>query len=84
MSMSSWEERLNRAIQILSGVTPYKSDEIATAATSFYGKLTAADKYKPTGKFNGSVTLIKAMDNYVQMGEDYGLSKVTLFFTSAV
>lgn len=80
MALSSWEERLNKAIQILSGATPYKPEEIASAATSFYGKLTAADKYKPTGKFNGTVTLVKAIDNYVQMGEDYGLSEVSNSF----
>lgn len=74
--LNNWEERLNRAVQLLSGATPYASEEIASAASSFYGKLTAADKYKPSEKFNGSVTLVKAIDNYVQMGEDYGLSEV--------
>lgn len=63
-------------MESLKGATPYAPEEIAAAATSFYGKLTAADKYKPSGKFNGSVTLVKAIDNYVQMGEDYGLSEV--------
>lgn len=75
-NLSTWEERLNRAVETLKGATPYAPEEIAAAATSFYGKLTAADKYKPSGKFNGSVTLVKAIDNYVQMGEDYGLSEV--------
>lgn len=78
MALSSWEERLNRAVQILSGATPYTPGEIASAATSFYGKLTAADKYKPSRKFNGSITLVKAIDNYVQMGDDYGLSEVSI------
>ncbi|CAG9862121.1 unnamed protein product [Phyllotreta striolata] len=76
MGLKSWEERLNRSVQLLSGATPYKSEDISTAATSFYQKLSAADKYKPSGKFNGKVTLVKAIDNYVQMGEDYGLSEV--------
>ncbi|KAJ8971093.1 hypothetical protein NQ317_003048 [Molorchus minor] len=75
MALNNWDERLARMIQILSGITPYSSDELATAATSFYGKLNAGDKYKPTEKFNGPVTLVKAIDNYVQMGEDYGLSE---------
>lgn len=77
MALPTWEERLKRAVQNLSGATPYKPEEIASAATSFYGKLTAADKYKPSGKFNGNITLVKAIDNYVQMGEDYGLSEVS-------
>lgn len=77
--LPTWEERLKRAIQILSGATPYAPEEIEAAATSFYGKLTAADKYKPSGRFNGRVTLVKAIDNYVQMGEDYGLSEVNKY-----
>lgn len=76
MVMKSWDERLAWSVQILSGATPYKPEDIGVAATSFYQKLSAADKYKPSGKFNGNVTLIKAIDNYVQMGEDYGLSEV--------
>ncbi|KAJ8972225.1 hypothetical protein NQ314_000286 [Rhamnusium bicolor] len=75
-ALKNWDERLARTLQILSGATPYPADQIAAAATSFYGKLTAADKYKPTGQFTGSVTLVKAIDNYVQMGEDYGLSEI--------
>lgn len=74
--MKTWEERLNRAIQILDGVLPYKNEDVAAAATSFYWKLAAADKYKPVDKFHGKVTLVKAIDNYIQMGEDYGLSEV--------
>lgn len=76
MELKSWNERLARAIDILSGATPFSPEDIAEAATSFYGKLAAADKYVPSGKFNGKVTLVKAIDNYVQMGEDYGLSEV--------
>ncbi|KAG5885209.1 hypothetical protein JTB14_012232 [Gonioctena quinquepunctata] len=76
VGIGSWEERLARTVQILSGATPYKPEEIAEAATSFYGKLVAADKYVPTEKFSGDITLVKAVDNYVQMGDDYGLSDV--------
>nr|CAI5827465.1 unnamed protein product [Callosobruchus analis] len=74
-SLKTWDERLKMTVDMLTG-TPFKPEQIATAATSFYGKLSAADKYKPSGKFNGHVTLVKASDNYVQMGEDYGLSEV--------
>lgn len=76
VALKSWEERLSRAVQILSEVIPYPAEQIAAAATSFYGKLRAADSYKPSGKFSGKVTLVKAIDNYVQLGEDYGLSEV--------
>lgn len=77
MALKTWDERLKAATQILSGATPYPAEQLSAAASSFYYKLVAADKYKPTGKFNGPVTLIKASDNYVQLGEDYGLSNVS-------
>lgn len=76
LSLKNWEERLAKAIDVLTGATPYPADQLAAAATSFYNKLKAADKYKPTAKFNGKVTLVKAKDNYVQLAEDYGLSEV--------
>nr|XP_022904132.1 fatty acid synthase isoform X2 [Onthophagus taurus] len=76
LSLKTWEERLARATQILSGSTPFPSEQLAAAAASFYFKLVAADKYKPTKQFQGDVTLVRAIDNYVQMGDDYGLSAV--------
>lgn len=78
-SLKTWEERLAHTTKILSGATPYKPEELADAAASLYYKLVAADKYKPTSIFNGEVTLIRASDNYVQLGDDYGLSEVNIF-----
>lgn len=63
--------------QILNKVTPFTADELSGAASSLYRKLVAADKYKPTMKFNGPITLIRAIDNYVELGNDYGLSEVS-------
>lgn len=57
-------------------VTSFPAEEIAAAGTSFYKKLDAVNKYKPTGQLKGEITLIKAKDNYVQLSEDYELSKV--------
>nr|ARI45075.1 fatty acid synthase [Leptinotarsa decemlineata] len=76
VGLQTWEERLSKAMEKLDGITPYKLEDLATAATSFYEKLVAADKYSPSDKFSGEVTLVKAIDNYVQMGDDYGLSEV--------
>lgn len=45
---------------------------------SFYKKLIIADKYEPTKKFNGNVVLLKAMDNYLSLDKDYGLSQVRI------
>ncbi|CAH0546412.1 unnamed protein product [Brassicogethes aeneus] len=76
MALKTWEERLAMSTQILAGATPFPADQLSAAASSFYFKLVAADKYKPSASFNGQVTLVKASDNYVQLGEDYGLSGV--------
>lgn len=76
--MKSWNERLKATTQILAGATNFPTNQLADAASSFYFKLVAADKYKPSKKFNGNVTLIRAIDNYVQLGHDYGLSDVSL------
>lgn len=54
-----------------------KPTDIAQAAESLYKKLVIADKYQAQKKFNGNVTFIKAKDNFVQLGEDYGLKEVT-------
>lgn len=58
---------------------------MGAAAQSFYQKLVAGDSYQPATKYTGEVTLIKAQDNYVTLGEDYGLSPVSflnnLFFS---
>lgn len=78
MGLKTWEERVARATQLVSGSAPFPKDQLAAAAASFYYKLVAADKYKPTSAFKGPVTLIRALDNYVQMGDDYGLSEVSL------
>lgn len=77
MALKTWEERLARATQIVSDSAPYPKEQLAAAAASFYYKLVAADKYKPNSHFKGPVTLIRAIDNYVQLGDDYGLSEVS-------
>nr|CAD7589404.1 unnamed protein product [Timema genevievae] len=77
-ALPSWEARLSNSTGILSGTTPYPADQLAAAAESFYNKLSAADKYQPANKVSGEVTLFRAKDNFVKLGNDYGLSKVIL------
>ena len=77
-SLLDLESRLERCTQILQGATPFSSQELRTAAKSFYEKLVAADAYTPQGVYNGSITLFKAQDNYVSVGRDYGLSSVSI------
>jgi len=76
MALPTWEERVAKTTKIISGIAPFPDDQLSAAAASFYYKLVAADKYKPTSTFKGQVSLVRAIDNYVQMGDDYGLSEV--------
>ncbi|NEU32875.1 hypothetical protein GN156_19445, partial [bacterium LRH843] len=74
--VKSWDGKVSKAAELLKGATPYSESELAGAAQSFFQKLVAADSYQPSGKYNGHVTLIKAQDNFVNLGEDYGLSPI--------
>lgn len=76
MSLKTLEDRVKRTTEILTKLLPVKPEDISAAALSFYLKLVAGDKYKPSGIFKGDVTLVKASDNYVQMAEDYKCSEV--------
>lgn len=64
-------------MNILSDL-PLNKDELKTAAKLFHGKLFVSFYYKPEQKFNGSVTLVTAKDNFVSLGPDYGLKPVSV------
>lgn len=64
-------------MNILSDL-PLNKDELKTAAKLFHGKLFVSFYYKPEQKFNGSVTLVTAKDNFVSLGPDYGLKPVCI------
>ena len=52
---------------------------LVQAAHSFYSKLIIADQYKVEAKYQGAITLIKAMAGHTEadgLGDDFGLSKV--------
>lgn len=61
----------------LIGSTPFSPEDLKEAGILFFKKLRAANSYKPAGKYQGPVTLIKAKDNFVSLNSDYGLSQVT-------
>lgn len=71
--LASWEERVRRAVAELAGCTPHPADALAAAGAAFYRKLAVADSYKPSGRLRAPVHLFTASDNYVTLGEDYGL-----------
>ncbi|KAL1129219.1 hypothetical protein AAG570_013748 [Ranatra chinensis] len=77
-NLPNLDTRLKRCTEKLKNATKYSDSEIEMAAKSFYEKLVAADAYQPNGVFNGDVTLVKAKDNYVSFGKDYGLKSVRL------
>lgn len=70
--LPDWEARVGRV-----AMTVGAGDEaLPLAAASFYRKLVIADAYKPSGRLRAPVTLFTARDNYVTLGEDYGLREV--------
>lgn len=62
--------------ELLKNATPYSSEMLSKAATSFYKKLVMSEAYKPSKKFAGSVLFVRAKDNFLNLGEDYGLKEV--------
>ncbi|CAH2981095.1 unnamed protein product [Chilo suppressalis] len=75
--LPSWEARMQRTGAMLAGVASHSAADFATAAESFYRKLVIADSYRPTRKLAAPVALFSARDNYVTLGDDYGLRQVT-------
>jgi len=67
---------MERTIATVQSVLNTKPDVLKSAITSFWHKLIAGDSYKPSGKFSGPVSLVRAKDNFINLGEDYGLNEV--------
>ena len=82
MLLKTWEERLDKISQILSGAVPVSDEDVRDAAARFFYKVVAANKYQPKSKFKGKVTLIRATENYIDVGNDYGLSEVRVIYRS--
>lgn len=73
--LPSWESRVERVTSLIDSGS-HSAEALAAAAASFYKKLVIADAYKPTRQLRAPVTLFTARDNYVTLGEDYGLRAV--------
>jgi hypothetical protein len=79
IQLPSLEERIKKTANLLHPVIPQAAlQDIKDAALSFYLKLVAVDKYKPTSTYLGPAVLIKALGNRSAqaLGEDYQLSQV--------
>lgn len=71
--LGDWGARVGRCVALLADAAPFAPAALATAAASFYRKLVAGDTYRPRGRLAAPVALFTARDNYVTLGEDYGL-----------
>lgn len=74
--LASWEARVARCVQAIGAGGGHAAAELALAADAFYGKLVAADTYRPGARLHAPVSLFTARDNYVTLDEDYGLRAV--------
>ncbi|CAD6242162.1 GSCOCG00009427001-RA-CDS [Cotesia congregata] len=72
--IDSHEEMMEKMLELI-GPTPFEGEDIKDASLLFYKKLYAVNKYRPSGKFNGDVTLIKSTDSFMSLSRDYGLTE---------
>lgn len=68
------EELLDKVVEIIDQ-PQLNVNDLKVAGLLFYKKLLAVYNYNPS-VFNGDILLIKAKDNFVDLDEDYGLSKI--------
>ncbi|XP_051968369.1 fatty acid synthase-like [Xyrauchen texanus] len=80
LPLSDLEARVNMAVDLITSSHKNVSrDLLHFAASTFYYKLKAADRYVPTSKYHGNVTLLraKASSEYGDgLGSDYKLHEV--------
>ncbi|NXM57354.1 FAS synthase, partial [Illadopsis cleaveri] len=80
LPLKDLEARVNAAVGLITEIhTNINREALSFAATSFYHKLKAADKYIPDSKYHGNVTLMRAKSHseYEEgLGRDYKLSEV--------
>lgn len=75
---ATFDLRLKRLGELVAEKTKFKADDVEVGACVFYKKLYAAHHYKPERKLQtANVTLVKPTENYVKLGDDYGLSEVS-------
>lgn len=81
LPLSDLEARVNAAVDLITSSHKNMSREsLHFAASTFYYKLKAADRYVPANKYHGNVTLLraKASSDYGDgLGADYRLHEVS-------
>ncbi|XP_076855678.1 fatty acid synthase [Brachyhypopomus gauderio] len=80
LPMTDLEARVNRAVELITSSHGNVSrHSLQFAASTFYYKLKAADRYVPASKYHGNITLLraKASNDYGDgLGADYKLHEV--------
>lgn len=80
LPLPNFHSRVNSAVElIMSQHKTISQSNLQFSAFSFYYKLKAADKYTPSSKYHGAVTLLRAKESndYGEaLGEDYNLHEV--------
>ncbi|XP_057332495.1 fatty acid synthase [Microplitis mediator] len=72
--IESHEEMMDKMLELI-GPTPFEGEDLKVAGVLFFKKLYAANMYRPAGKFDGVVTLIKSSDSFMSLSPDYGLAE---------
>ncbi|KOC60060.1 Fatty acid synthase [Habropoda laboriosa] len=72
---SNDEEVLNKMVELIN-MPQLNVEDLKIAGLMFYKKLLITYFYKPSNVYTGDITLIKASENFGDVENDYGLSKV--------
>jgi fatty acid synthase len=78
LACSDAKQRVELVIKKLQEHKEINQELANFACNSLWNKLNAGDKYKPTSKYDGSVTLVRAQVSAISIreaGEDYSLNK---------
>lgn len=68
------DDMLNKMVELI-GTTSFNSEDLKIAGMLFYKKIFSSVAYKPSGKYKGPVTLLKATDTFMSFNKDYGLGE---------
>uniref|UniRef100_A0A1I8BMW0 Fatty acid synthase n=1 Tax=Meloidogyne hapla TaxID=6305 RepID=A0A1I8BMW0_MELHA len=81
IQLSTFRERLQKVVDTVMNTGLFQMpDTVAFACEAMRFKFLMADKYKPTEKFKGHITLIRAEQGAAReedVGKDYGISQVS-------
>ena len=74
--LSGWNERIDKCAKLVSNKISHPIESVKQAAETFYKKLIVIDQHKNMKTVDGPVLLVRSSGNYMELTEDYGLTKV--------